>query len=164
MSATVTMEIGSDLWNAGIYASLATASELAAEVDKPNGGDMSAVDAQKVSELLRQLNGVLAQGLTEADKYVPDSTRIPKGRLIAARDSILDLHELCDRLLSRSNELSQFADMKSELELLYKQSERLLDLADWFDALSTPEEIQSKMDEAMEEIARGEVVPLSELR
>jgi hypothetical protein len=164
MSATAAIEIGSDLWNAGIYASLATASELAAELDKPNGEELSAIAAGKVSELLCQLNGALARGLSEADKYVPDSTRIPKERLIAARDSILDLHAICVRLLSHSNDLNRYSDMKSQLETLDTHAERLLDLADWFDALSTPEEIQAKMDAAMEEIARGEVVPLSEFR
>ena len=35
VSATATMEIGSDLWNARVYAGLSQASELAAELKRP---------------------------------------------------------------------------------------------------------------------------------
>jgi hypothetical protein len=54
--------------------------------------------------------------------------------------------------------------MKAELELLRSQSERLLDVVDWFDALSTPEETEALFKAAKIERAKGEFVPWSEVR
>jgi len=158
MSTAAVMEIGSDLWNAGVYTSLAAASELAAELEKPKGEKQSVFDARRACELLDQLNGFLARGLTAADKSVPYPMGAPKEKLLAARDSLLNLHGICERLLSLSSDLNELEQMKSELELLRAQSERLLDLADWFDALSTPEEIDAKFKAAAIEFANGDVV------
>jgi hypothetical protein len=154
-TATVT-QIGSDLWNAGVYAGLSTASELAAELDSSQSGKHSEIDARKVRDLLDQLNGFLARGLRAADKYVPDTVGTPKEKLLAARDSILSLYSICERLLSLSSDMG---NVQNELELLRTQSEQLLDVADWLDALSTPEEINAKFEAASVEFAKGNVVP-----
>jgi len=49
-------------------------------------------------------------------------------------------YSICVRLLSLSNDMG---NMQNQLELLSTQSERLLDVADWLDGLSTPEEINA---------------------
>jgi hypothetical protein len=41
------------------------------------------------------------------------------------------------------------------------QSERILDLADWFDAMSAPEEMNAMFDAALADLAKGDVVPWS---
>jgi hypothetical protein len=153
------MEIGSDRWNARIYASLSTASELAAELDNLNGEMLSEIDALRVSEFLDQLNRFVERGLKAADKYVPQATNTSKEKLLTARDSILSLYRICERVLSLSSGIGGVGQMQSEFALLRAQSERLLDVADWLDALSTPEETKAKFEAASAEFANGDVVP-----
>jgi hypothetical protein len=52
----------------------------------------------------------------------------------------------------------------SPSELLRIQSERVLDVVDWLDALSTPEEIEAKFAAAKAELNAGEVIPMADLR
>lgn len=155
------MEIGSDRWNASVYASLSTASELAAELDSPNGETLPEIDALKVSEFLDQLNRFVE--LT-ADKYVPLPANASEEKLLTARDSILSLYRICERVLSLSGRMGSSSQMQSEFAVLRTQSERLLDVADWLDALSTPEEINAKFEAASAEFANGDVVPWSAIQ
>lgn len=163
MAATMPVQIGSDLWNAQVYASLYTASELAAEFDRPQGESFSEIDAAKACQFLDELNGFLARGLSLTDNpnAVPAGTS--KEKLIAQRDAFLSLYRICERILSLSEQISQLGQMKAELELLRTQSERVLDVVDWFDALSTPEETEAIFKAAEIERAKGEFVPWSEV-
>jgi hypothetical protein len=76
MAATIPIQIGGDRWNAPVYASLYTASELAAEFDRPEGESFSEIDAAKACQFLVELNGFLARGLRLTD----DQMRFPKAR------------------------------------------------------------------------------------
>lgn len=159
MSATTAVEIGSDRWNANVYASLSTASELAAELDGPNDEAGPEIDARKVSEFLDQLNRFVEQCLEVADRYVPQPAKTSSEKLLAIRDSILSLYRICGRLLNLSSGIDRLSKKQSEFALLRTQSERLLDVADWLDALSTPEEINAKFEAASAEFTNGDVVP-----
>jgi hypothetical protein len=44
------------------------------------------------------------------------------------------------------------------------QSERILDLADWFDAMSTPEEMNARFSALEEDVAKGNFVPLASVQ
>jgi hypothetical protein len=163
MAATIPIQIGGDRWNANVYGSLAAASELAAEFDRPTGTSAKAIGAEELCQFLDRLNGFLARGLSLTDSLQEAPVAIPKEKLIAARDSFLDLYRICERILSLSREISQLGQMSSELELLHNQSERLLDVVDWFDALSTPEEIEAIFKAAEIEREAGEFVSWSEV-
>jgi hypothetical protein len=54
--------------------------------------------------------------------------------------------------------------MRKRLAQFETQSDRLLDLADWLDALSTPEEMDAKFAALAEDVARGNFVPWAELK
>ena len=164
MAATIPLQIGGDLWNARVYASLAAASELAAEFDRPKDSSEDAADAEEVCRFLDRLNGFLARGLSLTDSLEEAPVAIPKEKLIVARDSFLDLYRICKRILVLSEEVSQLGQMKAELELLRTQSERLLDVVHWCDALSTPEETEAIFKAAKTERALGEFVPWSEIQ
>lgn len=163
MSATMPMQIGGDLWNASIYASLSAASELAAAVDRPEGKSASDIDAEMACQFLDRLNGFLARGLRLTDDPHAVPAGIAKERLIAYRDSFLVLYRICERILLLSKKISRLGQMHTELELLRAQSERLLDVVDWFDALSTPEETDAIFEAAEIEWANGDFVPWSEV-
>jgi hypothetical protein len=54
--------------------------------------------------------------------------------------------------------------MTKKLARLQINSDRLLDLADWLDAKSTPEEMAAKFKALAEDVAEGNFVPLAEVR
>jgi len=164
MSATIPVQIGGDLWNARVYASLSAASELAAEFDRPEDNSEPGADADEVRQFLNRLNGFLARGLSLTD----DPNAVPAGtskeKLIAQRDAFLSLYRICERILLLSEKIGLPGQMKAERELLHAQSERLLDIVDWFDALSTPEETDAIFQAAEIEWANGDFVPWSEVQ
>jgi hypothetical protein len=164
MAATSPIQIGADRWNAPVYASLYTASELAAEFDRPEGESSSDADEARACQFLVELNGFLARGLSLTDHpdAVPAGT--PKEKLIAQRDAFLSLYRICERILALSGQIHKLGQMKAELDLLRAQSERVLDVVDWFDALSTPEETEAIFKAAEIERANGEYIPWSEVK
>jgi hypothetical protein len=44
------------------------------------------------------------------------------------------------------------------------QSERILDIADWFDAMSRPDEMNAKFKTLAEDVAEGNYIPLALLQ
>lgn len=164
MSATIPIQVGGDLWNARVYASLSAASELAAELDVPDGACIPSIDAELAYNFLNRLNSFLAQDLSLTDSIRVAPTNISKEKLVAVRDSFLDLHHICDRILHISKELVWSDRIKSELEVLGIQSERLLDVVDWLDALSTPEETDAIFKNAAKEKANGDLVAWSQVQ
>ena len=161
MSATAAMEIGGDLWNARVYAGLSLASELAAVLDTPKPVTFSLLGAWRVYSQLGKLNRDVDEILKEYDRPVPFPPVVPSERIRVGRDILLQLHSDCGRLLSLRDRIPLRRLIGKRLGRLQNSSERILDLADWFDAMSTPDEIEAKFGAARAELAKGEVVPWS---
>lgn len=170
MSATATMEIGSDLWNARVYAGLSQASELAAELKRPRF---------LVSFLFFQWNifrqlGLMNQGLEElfekcdrlAIGHQAGTFPLPLDpqEYRAFRDDLLRLHAVRMRVLSQQDSFPRNAFIRKRLALFQANSERLLDLADWLDAMSTPEETDARFNALAEDVAQGNFVPLTSVQ
>jgi hypothetical protein len=168
MSATIAFDAGNDHLNARMYAGLSTASELAASLTKGRSGIPSLLYEWRLHWLLQRLNRELKEtlGNIEADverkREASLSSSAAAARYIPLRDSILRSHETYARLLSDKDRWPK--GLRRDLDRFHDYTERLLDLADWLDALSTPEETSAKFEAALQELARGEVVPLSSLQ
>jgi hypothetical protein len=152
------MEIGSDLWNARVYAGLSVASELAAKLDRPK---YMAFNLFRTWKIFRRL-GRLSRDLDEIFKEHERPTPLPSGmsceNLRVGRDLLLQLYADCNRLQSPLDGMPLQGLINKRLARLQVQSERILDLADWFDAMSTPEEMNAKFDSALADLERGDVV------
>ena len=82
MNNTTALEIGSDLWNARVYAGLSAASELAAGLHRPSLAAFSLLSAWKVYWRLGKLNRELDEIFKGYDKQVPFPPVVP-GELIS---------------------------------------------------------------------------------
>jgi hypothetical protein len=158
MSATAAMEIGSDLWNARMYAGLSLASELAAGLHRSKRVASSLFYVWKMYWQLDQLNNSLEK-FAVFDPAASSSKVATPEDYRRVRDSVLRLYELCTRLLSPQDDFDQRGLMSKKLARLQVQSESLLDVADWLDAMSTPEENEAKFAAALEDLVKGDVVP-----
>jgi hypothetical protein len=54
--------------------------------------------------------------------------------------------------------------MRRRLARFEAYSERLLDLADWLDAMSNPEEMTARFSALEEDLAKGNVIPWSAVK
>jgi len=77
------------------------------------------------------------------------------------RDILLQLYADCKRLQSPLDGIPLKGLISNRLARLQVQSDRILDLADWFDAMSAPEEMNAMFDAALADLAKGDVVPWS---
>jgi hypothetical protein len=159
MGATAAMEIGSDLWNARVYAGLAQASELAAGLDRPRRSVFSLFSALKIYWRFGRLNRELDDIFMGYDRPVPFPPVVPGERNRLGRDILLQLYKDCKGLKSPPEGVPLHGPIGKRLARLQTQSERLLDVADWLDAMSTPEEMNAKFDAAFADLASGDVVP-----
>lgn len=80
------------------------------------------------------------------------------------RDLLLQLYTDCKRLQSPVDGIPLQGLINRRLARLQVQSERILDLADWFDAMSTPDEMDAKFSALEEDVANGNFVPLASLQ
>jgi hypothetical protein len=170
MSATATMEIGSDLWNARVYAGLSQASELAAELNRPRFLVSLLFFNLKVCIQLEWMNRGLGQIFDYQDQLVMRLHAVTSARILAPedyhalRDDILRWYAVNMRLLSQQDNFPRNAFMRKRLALFQANSERLLDLADWFDAMSAPEEMDARFKALAEDVAEGNFVPLASVQ
>jgi hypothetical protein len=165
MSATAAMEIGSDLWNARLYAGLSQASELAAELNRPRFLASGLFFHWKMFRQLGLMNRGLEELFEKCDRFAmrhqvgTSPLPIAPEEYRAFRDDCLRLHAIRIRVLSQQDSFPRNSFMRKRLARFQANSERLLDLADWFDAMSTPEELNAKFDAALADLANGDVVP-----
>ena len=164
MSATAVMEIGSDLWNARVYAGLSVALELAAGLDKPRHAAFPLFSSWKIYRRFGRLNHDLDEIFKEYDRPVPLLSVVPGEMMREGRDLLLQLYADCKRLQSPLDGIPLQGLMNKRLARLQVQSERILDLADWFDAMSTPEEIEAKFETLAADVAEGNYVSLASLQ
>lgn len=122
---------------------------------------LSDEDARHTRQFLEELNRFLARGLSLTDDPSAIPVGTPREKLIAQRDAFLSLYRICERILLQSQRLSQLGVGTPELELLHAQSERVLDVVDWFDALSAPGEIEAQFRAGEAEFAHGDILPWS---
>jgi hypothetical protein len=159
MSETTAMEIGSDLWNARVFAGLSVASELAARLDRPKLAAFSLLSAWQIYWKFGRLNRDLDEIFKEYDRPATLPPELPPEMLQEGRDILLKLYADCKRLESPLDGFPLHQLINRRLARLQMQSERILDLADWFDAMSNPEETNAKFDAALADLARGDVIP-----
>jgi len=167
MSASAAMEIGSDLWNVRVHSGLSVASELAAWQDRPGNLRFSWFDAWKMNRILNRLNRSSEGIVAELERVVESHavSPLPPDRAGAAygsvRDLILDEQAVCAHALDLQAGFSGYGLLRKKMARLQVNSERLLDLADWADAMSTPEEIEAKFKTLAEDVAEGNYIPLA---
>jgi hypothetical protein len=161
MSATNALEIGSDLLNARVYAGLSDAAELAASLDRRRHAAFHLLSAWKILRRLGRLSRDLDEILKEHDRLLPYPPGVPDDRMRMGRDILLQLYADCKRLQSPLDGIPLQGLISNRLARLQVQSERILDLADWFDAMSAPEEMNAMFDAALADLAKGDVVPWS---
>jgi hypothetical protein len=100
MSATAAMEIGSNLWNARVYAGLSVASELAAQLGKPRHAAFPLFSSWKIYRRFGRLNRDLDEIFKEYDRPDPLRSVIPGEKMREGRDILLQLYADCKRLQS----------------------------------------------------------------
>jgi hypothetical protein len=167
MSATAAMQIGSDLRNARIHSGLSVASELATWLDKPKNSRVSLFDAWKMNRILNRLNRSSEGIVAELERVIESHaiSPLPPDRAGAeygsVRDLILDEQAVCAHALDLQAGFSGYGFLRKKMARLQINSERLLDLADWLDAMSTPEEMEARFKALAEDIAEGNYVPLA---
>ena len=159
MSATNAAGIGSDLWNARVYAGLSVASELAARMDRPRLVALSRLASLQIYLRLGRLDRDLEDIFKEYDSPVAFPPELPSEMIRVGRDILLKLYADCRRLESLPDGVPLNGMINRRLARLQVQSERILDIADWFDAMSAPDETNAKFNAALEDLAKGEVVP-----
>ncbi len=164
MSATAAMEMGGELRSSRVYAGLALASELSVTMDKPRREAINLFFLWKIFRRLGRLNRDLEEiilAYDQADHTAPAAS-VEKYRF--DRDLLMGLNAFCERILSPAEGLPRLGLMTKKLARLQINSDRLLDLADWLDAKSTPEEMAAKFKALAEDVAEGNFVPLAEVR
>ncbi len=159
VSATNAIEFGSNLWNARVYAGLSAASELADSLDRPRAAAFSLFSTWRIYRRLGRLNRDLDEIINEYDRPVPFSPEMPSEMIRTGRDILLQLYADCKRLQSGPEGTPLRGLISKRLARLQMQSERVLDIADWFDAMSISEETNAKFDAALADLAKGDVVP-----
>jgi hypothetical protein len=164
MSATAAVEIGSDLWNARVYSGLSVASELAARLDRPRYAAFNLFSAWKIFWRLCRLSLDLDEIIKEHEQPNPFSLGVSGERLRLGRDFLLQLYADCKRLQTPPDGIPLQGLISKRLARLQVQSERILDLADWFDAMSTPEEMNARFSALEEDVAKGNFVPLASVQ
>ena len=161
MSTTNTSWIGGDLWNARVYAGLSIASELAARMDRPKRATLSPLASWQIFRRLGKLNHDLDEIFKEYDQPTPFPPEMPSEMIEAGRDVLLKLYADCGRLEFLPKGVLLNGPINRRLARLRLQSDRILDIADWFDAMSASEETNAKFDAALTDLAQGDVVPWS---
>ena len=159
MSTTNAVGVGSDLWNARVYAGLSVASELAAAMDGPRLMALSRLALLQIYWKIGRLNRDLDEIFKEYDRPVPFPQEMPCEMIQVGRDILSKLYADCKRLDSLPDGVPLHGLINRRIARLQMQSERILDLADWFDAMSAPEETNAKFDAALEDLAKGDVIP-----
>ena len=84
---------------------------------------------------------------------------VPIERMREGRDFLLQLYACCKRAPFPLDGIPLQGRIKKSQARLQAQSERILDLADWLDAMSAPEETNAKFDAALTDLAKGDVIP-----
>lgn len=162
MSSTVALEIGSDLWNARVYAGLSVAAELAAGLDQQRVVKFPLSTIWRVYSRLGRLNRDLENILSEYD--LPVLPVVPGVKNRVGRDILLKLSDACKSLPYPPKGVAFLAPIVKRLDRLNLQSERILDLADWLDAMSDPSEMDARFSKLAEDVAKGDFVPLAALK
>jgi hypothetical protein len=159
MSTTAAIKIGSDLWNARVYAGLSDASELAAGLNRPGLVAFSLLSAWKIYWRYGKLNRDLDEIFKGYDRPLPFPPVIPGERNRVDRDILLQLYSDCKRISPLPDSIPLRGLINKRLARLHVQSERILDVADWLDVMSTPAETNAKFDAALADLDKGDVVP-----
>jgi len=164
MSATAAIGMSSDLRDVRVYTGLALAAELSIAMDKPRRAAISLFFLWRIFRGLGRLNRDLEEVIDAYDQAngFPPPPTMEKYRF--ERDLLLGLHAFCERILSPQDGLPRLGLMSKKLDRLRINSERLLDLADWLDAMSTPNEMESRFSALAKEVADGNFVPLASVQ
>jgi hypothetical protein len=112
-----------------------------------------------ISEILDAANGLALQ----IEAGTPSRIRTPQDYR-AFRDDVLRWHAVHIRLLDPQEGFPRNYLMRKRLAQFEAQSDRLLDLADWLDAMSTPEAMDAKFTTLAEDVAKGDFVPLAAVK
>jgi hypothetical protein len=170
MSATSALKIEDGLWSPHLRDGRSVGSELAAWQKKPQSRPYSLFDAWKMTRILKRLNRESEAIILHFERIVELHSAHPLSGLEAkmeygmAQDWIMDVQGVCAIVLSLQAGFSHYGWLGEKLNRLRANSERLLDLADWLEAMSKPEELEAIFDTALADLANGDVIPWSALQ
>ncbi|WP_263359446.1 hypothetical protein [Acidicapsa ligni] len=165
MTTSVAMEVGSDLWNARLFGALAQASEIAAALARPGAKASSLFQHWQIYKRLASLNRDTTRALDEFDhfiEYVVPAHAFPEHssneRSQDFRDYLSRMYELVNRVLSDRGSFPPKSLIGKQLTQLQVNSERILNVIDWLDAMMTRDEVSCKFDAALADLTAGNVV------
>jgi hypothetical protein len=162
MYTLVQPSLAPDLLNARIYAELAAASELMAGLTRKPKGTALAQYKVRTDRLLTALNRSLRAMLSALEPLAARGTPASAealGAIASVRNSVVESYRVCSRILGELEEREWVSQKK--LGELSRYRERLLDLADWIDAIAAREETDAKFQAALVDLANGDVAPWS---
>lgn len=165
MSATSALKIEDGLWSTHLRDGLSIGSELTDWQERPRSLPYSLLDSWKMTRVLSRLNRSAEAILQHFDRIVELHSAHPLSGLDAkmeygmAQDWVMDVQGVCAVVLSLQRGFSRYGWLRGKMDRLRANSERLLDLSDWLDAMSQPEEMAVRFDALAQDLANGDTVP-----
>ena len=164
-SILVIKALDSPEWNADVYGALSSLSRLAAAMQ-------SKANVIKLAFILRRMNRNISSlfetvKAAEEGRLKPDANaEVPTPqRLMDSSDKLMKmsryieyLYELLRRVGLTNNSLTA-----GNLKSIKCYSERIVDLADWFEAMAQSKEIEAIYERATGERERGEIFDLERI-
>jgi hypothetical protein len=153
--------VGSDTWNAEVYSSLAFASRLAAAVKQRQVVYKLSFFFWRMNERLDSLFSEI-YSILEKNQIAPDQAIEPKA-IENAIDQLMHMHRILDSIYTaaKRSRLENNTITAGGVRRLYRNNERLLELAGWLSDILHSEELEPIFDSARAEHDRGETVSLA---
>lgn len=167
-AVAVLNSFGSDSWKADAYESLSLAARLSIAVKsvKSRGQHI------KLSYLLWRINSISGKFLTDVDDILtgkktpssppatatPDDYKSSIDTLIQLGNSFMSVYEEARRKRLLNNSL-----IAGPITALRSHADQFFELAEWFELVNAPDEIQRIFADAHAEKSRGEIFDLSQV-
>ncbi len=177
--ATMSLEFGSDLWNADMYETVGVASHTYATAAQVSTAIYSGIHkvqlawdlrslSNKISSFLDRIHASVAKAETTSVAPIDSQQTVSREQLESTIRSLEYIYETTSRLFSTAQKkgLTNNSMMAGSLRTIRRRSEEFLDIADWLKAYlsTTSSELDAIFANARADLAAGEVFGLSEER
>jgi hypothetical protein len=161
-AATVIQSLETYEWNTQLYGVLSVASRLAVAVKKKGHVLRLSLAFRKANHCLESMFEKVRMVMDGKIPVNPNTEPVTPQVIRRTYDTLIHLHqtmkyisESCERAGLGNNSLTA-----SALRKFHIHQEAILDLADWFEVASEPEQIIQIFDRAKREIEQGDVFDL----
>jgi hypothetical protein len=161
-AAVVLTNLGSDQWDAEVYAVLSMASRLAALVK-------SRAQTVRLGYKFWQLNSLLGSFFQEVrnsmEGHAPKDDSITPERIEQSIRSLRQMHSKIEALYeaARRARLTNNSLLAMPLRSVHTYSDDILELAELLEAYQNSEGVEAVFDRSAQERARGEVYDIAEV-